>query len=145
MASERGGSQSARVPARARPVTQALCRLGRRKPDGAAETRFEQLAERLWELALEKKDRLAIRLILEYCEGKPAATSAGATPAGGRVAITADDLAQATRELSAWEVEDGRAGTEAGGKGHGDSAADQPEAGAPGDHAAAGLHAEAAR
>jgi hypothetical protein len=130
--------------ARNRPVTQALCRLGRRKPDGEQETRFEKLAERLWELALEQKDRIAIRLIMEYCEGRPAPALAEGKAAGARLAISADDLERATRELAAWEaeVEDGRPGSEAGGEDAQPAPLDAPAA--PRTGGPAGLHAEAA-
>jgi hypothetical protein len=118
-------------------VTGALSRLGRRKPEGEKETRFEKLAERLWEMALEHKDRMAIRLIMEYCEGRPAPAAAQGKAAGARLAITADDLERATRELAAWEAEvvDGRPGSEVSGEGP------QP---APHAGGAARLHAETA-
>ncbi len=110
-------------PAGARPITQALCRMGRIRPAGEEETRFEKLAEGLWKMAL-NDDHLAIRLIMDYCEGRPAPAAVREKAAGARLVITADDLERATRELAAWEreVDDGRPGSESGGAGS------QPEA-----------------
>jgi hypothetical protein len=105
MATVRGESTPAGARARGRPLTQALNRMGRRKPDGAKETRFEILAGRLWQMALVEGDRAAIRTIMEYCEGKPTAALAATLAAGGRLSITADDLARAARELADWETE----------------------------------------
>jgi hypothetical protein len=89
------------VRARKRPVTGALCRLGRRKPDGQSETRFEKLAERLWELALEEKDRMSIRLIMDYCEGKPIVLVSATIQALPQ--FTGDEMAGALGDGDEWE------------------------------------------
>jgi hypothetical protein len=106
---------------RDRDVVEALRRLGREPRDGATQARAGELAQRLWELALNDTgqaavDLGAIKVLLSYLAGTPASAGmpaprapANASTAGGTINVlnlphfTADDLAQAAASLRAWE------------------------------------------
>ncbi len=82
--------------------------------DGAQETaeytRLERLARVLWTVSL-NADLRAMRLLLEYIEGKPVQTVAATVKPGGVRTITADEMVQALAaakaKVEAWQLQMG--------------------------------------
>ena len=107
-----------------RLLAQAILRLGKAKPEGEKTSRYGKLAAGLWDMALDgehKQQLAAIRLILEYGEGKPAPRPAAETGREELPAFTADEAARAQESVVDWEheVKDqaGASGRSSGGPG----------------------------
>ncbi len=85
-----------------RALTAALQRAGNQKAEGQTVNRWRQLAEALWAKAL-GGNVAAVRLIAEYCEGRPAALPRGSERGVGNLNFSGDDLARAAEEAERWE------------------------------------------
>ena len=104
MATSRAGTGRAGASGE-RLLAQAILRLGKAKPEGERTNRYGKLAAALWDMALDgehKQQLAAIRLILDYGEGKPAPRPAAEAGREALPAFTADEAARAQESVVGW-------------------------------------------